>query len=199
MSDTIHETVHVTSLAEPGEAHINPAVPFLVERLNQQRERYTQACGDGRRGYANFLLDRMASTSKRILEILDGEWPCCHPYRTARHTAVCATVTHAPHPFADSDSGLTGCGMIGPIDEVAPTCDSCTGARAKEGWEDYPDQLGPLTAWQYGVALEEARDWLADCEIPVPTETSRVWRYVNANYDGGLAAFVQATEPLWAA
>jgi len=194
MTSTIH-------LPQPEDARprVNPAVPPLIERLKTLSARYTKACEEGEQGYSYFLLRRMENTSMRINEVLNESPPCCYPYKSARHTANCTTVTHAPMLFADPDSGLTACGHLGPIVDGEPTCDTCAGRPAKDGADTYPGVLQPLTARQYEDALDEARGWLTDCGLDVPDEAWRVWNCVNAQYEGGVATFVQAIQPLLSA
>lgn len=179
--------------------HVDPAVPKLIQRLKEQAARYAKASWEGKVAYSSFLLTRMEATNKRILDLLNDAEPCCDPYRTARHTGNCRTVTHAPMMFANADSGLTSCGLVGPIVDGEPTCDTCAGRPIKPGADTYPGVLHPLTARQYDLAVEEARDWLYEHGLEPHSEPWKVWNRINAQYEGGVEAFVNAVTPLLSA
>ena len=122
---------------------------------------------------------------------------CCQPYKTARHTATCPTVVHAPLALSD-DGSLSACGIVGPISQkrAEVTCDTCLGRPAKPGWDTYPGALGPLTARQYERALEQARLWLGP-DRSGDEEPWRVWNRLNAQHEGGVTAFLNAIENVW--
>lgn len=162
----------------------------LTWRLAQQSRNWLHAMQDGRPGYAAVLLHRMSATRKRMKAL---SAPCCQPHETARHTANCPTVVHA------AIGDLTACGAAGPVGRKV-TCDRCLGRDPKEGWSVYPGVLGPLSARQYENAVLEAREWLSENVDPEEPEANwQVWNLLNANYEGGVSAFIDDNPPFPAA
>lgn len=67
----------------------------------------------------------------------------------------------------------------------------------KPDWTTYPGALASLSPSEYQRAVALAREWLYDNDLGEEIEVWKVWNLLNANYLGGVAAFVEDTQQSW--